>query len=191
MSIPSHDLEAYCTMFALGPEERGVSLLGVGDGASSFNAEGTAQGLRIVSVDPLYALRLDELRARLGDRPGGPAEAFLADYDNGVAQGRYVSGSAADLPFFDGCYDLALCAHVLFGEGGQPDLASHLKMLREMLRVAEEVRVFPLSEADGTPSRHLKAVTMALQRMGMQAGIRPVPGAPGGPDAQLLLVRRA
>jgi hypothetical protein len=191
------NLDEYCAMFALGPAERGVSILGVGDGPASFNAEGTAQNMRIVSVDPLYDFRTEDIRARIDAAAPTIAEQtranahefvwknfadvdaliatrraamdiFLADYDLGIAQGRYASGSVTDLPFPDNSYDLALCSHLLFLYSQQFDLAFHVKALRELLRVAEEVRVFPLLELGGKPSRHLAAVTMALQRDGMK-----------------------
>ena len=42
-------------MFGLGESELGGRILGCGDGPASFNAELSAQGCAVVSVDPLYA----------------------------------------------------------------------------------------------------------------------------------------
>ena len=52
-----------------------------------------------------------------------------------------------DLPFDDGAFDLALSSHLLFLYSEQFDLGFHVRALEEMLRVAAEVRVFPLSGA--------------------------------------------
>jgi hypothetical protein len=41
--------------------------------------------------------------------------------------------------------------------------------------VAEEVRIFPLLELDGRESRHLRAVLLAVERMGLKAEKVPVP----------------
>lgn len=197
------NLAEYCAMFDLREAERGVSILGCADGPASFNAEGTATGMRIVSVDPLYAFTTAQIRARIEevspeitaqtrlnaaefvwkqfanvdaliDSRLQTMERFLADYDDGVAQGRYASGSVIDLPFPDHSYDLALCSHFLFLYSAQHDLAFHLKALREMLRVADELRIFPLLELGGAESRHLKAIMLALPRMGMKVERRRV-----------------
>jgi hypothetical protein len=181
-------LAEYCTMFDLGDAERRLSILGCGDGPSSFNAEGTAQNMRIVSVDPLYALRAPDIRARCAattDVAGSHDTAlaqFLADYELGVDQGRYVTGGADDLPFPDGSYDLALCPHLLFVHGARHPLALHLKAIRELMRVAEELRIFPLQEAGGVESRHLKAVMLGVPRLGYRCERLPAGGSatPGG-----------
>ena len=38
------------------------------------------------------------------------------------------------------------------------DEGFHIASVRELLRVAKEVRIFPVTEMDGRPSRHLKKV---------------------------------
>lgn len=172
LHLRAHGLEEFCTLFGLGERERQLSILAVGDAPSSFNADGTITGMRIVSADPLYALRAAELGERLGEVANASPAAglaigsFLTDYEPGLAQGRYVTGTAIDLPFPDGSYDLALCAHSLFVEGAG-DLAWHLRALRELTRVAEEVRIAPLGDT-ATPSSLVRAVTMAATRMGFR-----------------------
>lgn len=191
------NLAEYSAMFNLTAADRQVSILGCGDGPASFNVEGTAERMRIVSVDPLYQFRTDEIRERIAATATDIAaklrsnrdefvwshfadpdeviatrmaamDKFLADYDLGIEQGRYVTGSATDLPFHDHCYDLALCSHLLFLYSEQHNLAFHLQAIKELTRVAEEVRIFPLLEMGGAESRHLRAVMMALPRMGLQ-----------------------
>jgi len=173
------NLTEYCAMFGLREAERAVSILGCADGPASFNAEGTAAGMRIVSVDPLYAFAAREIRARIEQATPIASrlqsmENFLADYDAGVAQGRYVSGSVIDLPFPDHSFDLALCSNFLFLYSAQHDLAFHLKAIRELLRVADELRIFPLLELGAVESRHLNAIMLALPRMGVRAERRRV-----------------
>lgn len=167
-SVKALSLADYCTRFSLGEAERRLSILGCGDGASSFNAEGTAQGMRIVSVDALYRHRAAEIRAHIdaAARDAAATQAFLADYAAGLDQGRYVSGELPDLPFHDGCYDLALCLNLLFTDDARQDLAFHLRALQELMRVAEEVRVAPMPEAGSNPARHLSAVLLAMSRSG-------------------------
>ena len=69
---------------------------------------------------------------------------FLADYEAGRRSGRYVDAALPALPFVDAAFELALSSHFLFLYSVQFDLDFHLAALREMLRVAAEVRVFPL-----------------------------------------------
>ncbi len=198
------NLAEYNAMFDLSEEDRQLSILGCGDGPASFNVEGTAQGMRIVSVDPLYDIRASEIRERIDATAREVAaqlrsnrdefvwthfadvdeliatrlaamERFMADYELGIAQGRYVTGGVSDLPFHDHSYDLALCSHQLFLDSEQHNLAFHLQALRELARVADEVRIFPLLELGGKESRHLPAVMMALPRMGLRVEKVSVP----------------
>lgn len=46
----------YQAMFDLSAADLGRRILGCGDGPASFNAELTARGGRVVSIDPLYAV---------------------------------------------------------------------------------------------------------------------------------------
>ena len=214
------NLDEYCAMFDLTETDRRVSILGCGDGPASFNVEGTARGMRIVSVDPLYQFRAAEISARIDATATQIAEQlranaddylwtqyadadaliaarqtamskFIEDYDLGITQGRYVTGSAAELPFHDNSFDLALCSHLLFLYSEQHDLALHLRALRELTRVAEEVRVFPLLELGAGESRHLRAAMMALERMGLTAEKTTVPYEFQRGGNQMLRIRRA
>ena len=58
----------YLDMFHLSDEEiRSSRIVSFGDGPSSFNAEGTRMGGRILSVDPIYQYSRCELEARLDE----------------------------------------------------------------------------------------------------------------------------
>ena len=105
----------------LSPER---SILGVGDGPASFNAEMNQRGRWVVSVDPIYVFDGGQIRARveathdslvqfaqahhdrfvwdhlrdpqhMGRVRLAAMERFLLDYDAGRREGRYV---AAALP---------------------------------------------------------------------------------------------
>ncbi len=71
-------------------------------------------------------------------------ENFLADFDTGKQEGRYIAGELPSLPFDNGQYDIALSSHFLFLYSAQLSAEFHLQALQEMLRVSREVRVFPL-----------------------------------------------
>jgi len=51
----------------------------------------------------------------------------------------------------------------------------HVCTLKEMLRVALEVRIFPLRALDGAPSPHLDLVMRQLERLGFEAKVLNVP----------------
>ena len=52
-------------MFALTEEDLGLRILGCADGPASFNAEASAHGIHIVSVDPCYEFSRLEIQSRI------------------------------------------------------------------------------------------------------------------------------
>lgn len=185
--------DEYRRMFALTETDLGRRIVGVGDGPASFNAEATARGHRVLSVDPTYAFAREALARRftevrtevlrqtelnrdefiwddipsieaLAERRGRAMEGFLADFDQGCAVGRYVVGELPKLPFEDDAHDLALVSHLLFLYSRQLDLEFHRAALRELLRIAPEVRVFPLQQLGATPSPHLEPIVAEFGR---------------------------
>lgn len=182
----------YQAMFDLDEADHGGRILGCGDGPASFNAELSAQRRSVVSVDPLYAVSaaaierriestfcevMDQMRQNqdefvwthvrsieeLGQRRLTAMRRFVADYPRGKAEKRYVTASLPDLPFDNAAFDLALSSHLLFLYSEQLDLDFHLRALEEMLRVATEVRVFPLLQLGGTASPHLEGIVDAFE----------------------------
>ena len=191
-------------MFSLSEDDLGRRILGCGDGPASFNAELSARDGSVVSVDPLYRFSaaaierrvretfptvMEQTRANrddfvwthvrsledLGRRRMQALRGFLADYEAGRRSGRYVDAALPVLPFVDAAFDLALSSHFLFLYSVQFDLDFHLAALREMLRVAAEVRVFPLLQLGGAPSSHVPGVRDALTAAGVRVTVEPVP----------------
>jgi hypothetical protein len=95
------------------------------------------------------------------------------------------------LPFADDSFGLALCSHFLFLYGEQLDLEFHIGSLVELLRVASEVRVFPLLELGGFRSRHLRPVIDALNRRDCRAEIVSVPYEFQKGGDEMLVARQA
>ncbi len=196
--------DEYCRMFALRSVDLCGKILGCADGPASFNAELTARGGRVVSADPLYAHSAAEIRSRIADARDrvvantrrnlgaynwdvitsldalealriAAMERFLADYDTGIAEARYLPVALPDLPFDVGSFDLVLCPHFLFLYSPTLSFDFHLRSLREMLRVGREVRVFPLLDFDGRPSPHLAPAIDQLASEGFRVRIVRVP----------------
>ncbi|MEZ5862371.1 MAG: hypothetical protein R3D28_25945 [Geminicoccaceae bacterium] len=194
----------YVGMFRLTGTDRHRTILGCGDGPAGFNAEWSAGGGRVVSVDPLYRheapairRRIDATFADMAAQLGASQELFvwrsipsmaawrrmrrqamdrfLADYAGQGAHGHYVAGELPALPFADGAFDLALCSHLLFLYSEQLSYAFHLAAMRELLRVAREVRVFPLLTLAMEPSPHLPPLSEALAGAGFGVAVERVP----------------
>ncbi|GAB4015655.1 SAM-dependent methyltransferase [Spirosoma koreense] len=196
--------EEYRRMFNLTEADLRSRILGVGDGPASFNAEQTAVGHPVVSIDPIYAFSAEEIEKRigvtyqeiieqlrnhkeqynwtlyqnadeLGDERMKAMKQFLTDYENGRQQGRYQTHGLPALPFSDQSFDLAVCSHLLFLYSDQLSEAFHLASVQELIRVANKVRIFPLISLAGKPSPYLKPVLADCQATRIQAEIVDVP----------------
>ena len=95
-------------------------------------------------------------------------DRFLADFEGTLAdgRGRYVTGALPHLPFAEGSFALALVSHLLFLYSQQLDLDFHIAAILDLLRVASEVRIFPLLTLEHQPSPHLPPVLQRLQSSG-------------------------
>lgn len=103
---------------------------------------------------------------KLGEIRMSAMAAFLADFEQGKQQGRYSAGELPSLPFANNQFDIALSSHFLFLYSAHLSAEFHLQALQEMLRVAREVRVFPLLTLDGAISPHLSVITEEFNRRG-------------------------
>jgi hypothetical protein len=195
--------DEYCRMFALTQDDLNARIASFADGPASFNAELTGRGGRVVSFDPLYRFAADDIRARveatrevmldltrrdahrfvwgriespeaLGALRTAAMETFLADYDAGRVAGRYLDASLPRVDVADDAFDLALCAHFLFLYAAEFSLAFHIDAVAEMLRVAPDVRIFPLLDMRGEPSPHVEPVIEAMRERGFCAERRRV-----------------
>lgn len=221
VSFFGRSLAEYAQTFALDlPALRGRAVLDVGAGPSSFVAEARARKVDAVAVDPLYAANTDELAARIArdhehrfaqlraqrrlargkSLPAldaaelerrGAAQRFLADFSAHSAYGRYVAGALPQLPFFDGAFDLVLCAHLLFAHPGVHDHDWHLAACRELLRVsAGEVRLHPLVGLEGRPYPGVARLRRELRAEGIASETVAVDDAfCTGADSTLILRR--
>lgn len=197
-------LDEYRAMFNLTPEDLAGEILGVGDGPASFNAEGTTLGYRITSIDPVYEFSGDEIQSRFDavidpiiDQVKATPEdwvwsyhsspevlkanrvqvmnRFLEDYAMGKNQGRYITGELPQLPFPSQQFSLALCSHFLFLYSDHFSETFHLESIQEMLRVAPEVRIFPLLTLGLQKSPYLDALVQKLAKAGHDVSIQSVP----------------
>ncbi len=196
-------LAEYTRMFHLTVEDYQGTILDCGGGPASFNAELTGQGYRVVSCDPVYQFSTEQIRQRidatypeimagvqanldayhwreiaspeqLGQVRLAAMEQFLVDFPIGLAAGRYRPESLPHLPFADQTFDLALCSHLLFTYSDHLGWEFHWAAIQEMLRVARQVRVFPLVKISGEPSPWLPPILDQLKVEGYTATIATV-----------------
>jgi hypothetical protein len=190
----------YSAMFDLSLDDLKGSILGCGDGPASFNYELTQHGGKVISVDPIYEFtaaqikeRIDETFAQvmsqtrknkhefvwttirsieeLGRVRMEAMQKFLADFEQGKVQGRYVCGQLPKLNFVDRQFTLALSSHFLFLYSKSLDFDFHIEAIREMCRVAREVRIFPLLELGATLSPHVLPVIEHFKNDGYEVEV--------------------
>jgi len=193
----------YINMFGLTKADLACRILGCGDGPAEFNTELTKRGGAVVSVDPVYQFDVVQIKSRiadtypsvitqvrnnqhdfiwdaipsievLGEMRMSAMAAFLADFELGKREGRYITGELPSLPFANAQFDLALSSHFLFLYSAHLSAEFHLQSLEEMLRVAHEVRVFPLLALDGSLSPYLSLVTEEFAKRGFAVQIKNV-----------------
>ncbi|XHX77441.1 MAG: SAM-dependent methyltransferase [Stenomitos frigidus ULC029] len=197
-------LDEYIKMFNLTDTDLSKHILGVGDGPASFNAEATKLGYAVTSIDPIYQFSVSEVLSRfnavvddiieqikaspndwvwtyhqspddLRNNRVRTIHTFVNDYDIGKAEGRYRIDSLPNLELPDRTYDLALCSHLLFLYSEQLNYQFHLDSIQEMLRVSQEVRIFPLLTLMRQRSPHLDPILQTLADQGHSLAIKKVP----------------
>ena len=191
-------LKEYIGMFNLTPDEFNLSILDCGGGPASFNAQMTHRGHKVISCDPIYQFSADEIAGRiqetyqtvidglkanlanyvwqniespeqLGKIRMEAMNQFLDDFPLGLHEGRYVVDELPNLSFKEQQFDLALVSHLLFTYSDHLSLEFHLNSIKELCRVAKEVRIFPLLNVSGEQSNLLLPVIKNLQQSGYKA----------------------
>jgi len=194
----------YELMFDLTESDRLKSIIGIGDGPASFNAEMTAVGYQVTSIDPIYQFTGAEIKSRFDACIDGIIEQvrnspnnwvwsyhkspddlranrekaislFLKDYDRGKIEGRYLNAELPKLDFQDKQFQLALCSHFLFLYSEHLSSEFHLESIRELCRIAEEVRIFPLLNLAQARSPYIDQVCSILANEGISSEILQVP----------------
>ncbi len=194
----------YELMFALSDCDRNKSIIGIGDGPASFNAEMTNAGLTVISIDPIYQFTGAEIKNRFDacvdtiieqvrNTPNNwvwnyhkspddlranretAIALFLEDYDRGKIAGRYLNAELPKLDFQNKQFQLALCSHFLFLYSEHLSFEFHLDSIRELCRIAEEVRIFPLLNLAQLRSPYIDEVCSTLAKEGIISEIISVP----------------
>ncbi|HAC66382.1 MAG TPA: SAM-dependent methyltransferase [Cyanothece sp. UBA12306] len=195
--------DEYVRMFDLTQQDLNKSILSVADGPASFNAEGTKLGFKIKSVDPLYKFSSTQIKSRfdqvvdniikqveetpkdwvwtyhksshkLRKNREKAINVFCQDYEQGQVESRYEIGELPQLKYLDCEYELGLSSHFLFLYSEQFDQDFHLNSIKEMLRVCQELRIFPLLTLKNKRSPYLEFITEKLEKQGHNCQIKKV-----------------
>ena len=212
-------LDEYRQMFALSEDDLARNIIGVGDGPASFNAEMHALGKRVVSIDPIFRFSADDIEWRfyaaveaiieqvtatpddwvwtyhrspehLRQHRINVLARFITDYEAGKKTGRYLVGELPHLDVPDNQFDVALCSHFLFLYSDHFSYEFHRPAILDMLRVASEVRVFPVMTLGLQPSPYVGPLIKELQALGYMAQIHTVQYQLQRGGNQLLSVKR-
>ena len=200
VSVTPRPLFDYRREFALTDDDlTGGRILDCPGGASPFGAQVRARGGEVISVDPAYARDAEDIRGMVeqnlaatpdwirtkGDaidwsdlgsenalvRAFEPAaDLFFTDF--AAHPEHYLAASLPDLPLPDRHARLALSSFLLFAYPDVFDLDAHVASLRELVRVADEARVFPLVDADASPYPHLDELRRILADEGIRTELR-------------------
>ncbi len=206
MLVTSRSFAEYVAFFALDPDRLPRRVVDCSAGVSGFVAAAAERGCAAVAVDPAYREPVDRL-AEIAQAGALGGSSLVADHrdrfsfewygtperqralraaalDACLADRRrrpdhYVAAALPRLPFADASFDLALCSHLLFTWANVFDEAWHEAAIREMARVAREVRVFPLvHQGSGEPVEFLDALCDRLAAdAGLVARVERVPYA--------------
>ncbi len=192
-------LAEYRLMFNLSADDLQQKILDLAAGPASFNAEMRQQGKHVTSIDPIYELTAAVIQQRFNECVDGiieqvklsPADwtwqyhksvddlrknreralqLFLADYQQGKTEQRYITGELPELPV-EQSFDLALCSHFLFLYSDQLSYSFHWAAVLKMLSLAKEVRIFPLLSLDLSRSPHLDPLRRDLEQAGYSSEI--------------------
>ncbi len=196
-------LAEYRLMFDLSDLDLNKKIIGIADGPASFNAEMKGKGNPVISIDPIYQYSakqiesqfyniVDDIISQVKQSPNDwvwsyhqspehlrenrvkVLEQFIADYETGKIEGRYLTSELPTLECDSQQYDIALCSHFLFLYSEQFEYKFHRAAIYEMLRVAKEVRVFPLLNLDLKRSPHLQPILNELEASGYKVTIKQV-----------------
>jgi hypothetical protein len=180
-------LAEYQKMFGLTPADLNLNFLSVGDGPASFNAELTHMRGSVTSIDPVYQFSRAEIEQRIIETKTEVIEQmtanhdkfvwneiktiddlvsirmdamknFLADFEKGKQEGRYVTHMMPDkTPYRDQQFDIGVSSHflLLYANLG---VDFHIATIQEMLRVCKQVRIFPVLNLDAQKNNVMDAV---------------------------------
>lgn len=193
----------YKNMFNLNKADLNKKILDCGGGPSSFNYEMKIQKHEVTTIDPLYQFSRGDIQKRIDETFGdvivqakaskddfvwktiktveelaetrmSAMKTFLNDFEAGKKEKRYITAELPNLPFKNNEFDLTLSSHFLFLYSDVLSLDFHISAIDEMLRVADEVRIFPLLDLSTDKSRHVEEIIKIFKEKEVLVSIETV-----------------
>ena len=212
------NMEEYKLMFRLNDSDMSKKIAGFGDGPACFNCEMTERNGNVTSFDVIYQFskseierRIEEVRVTVMQQMRENMDSyvwkniksldelenvrmsamrkFLADYEKGRAQGRYIFHELPNrLPYGENCFDIGLSSHFLLMYTSL-GYDFHIASMTEMLRVCREIRIFPIVDLDANKTEMIKSVIEYFQR-DYEVGIVTTEYEFQKGDNKLLIIRK-
>lgn len=185
-----YDFADYLQMFNLDTVDLEKKILDFPGGISSFNAQAHADHQQVISIDSIYkadfstmqqdadamlAKREQDMSAQQQEYLQSQIDIkeifttwrqtvarFLQDYPSGYEQGRYVHIGSTTWPFQPHQFDIALCSDLNLYELDNLNL-SLLDIIKQLVRISKEIRIFPLLSASGNIATDWGPVMLWLQ----------------------------
>jgi len=181
------NLEEYSSFFSLTNKDLNKRIISFGDGPASFNAEMYKKGKTVISIDPIYRFCKDELQQRIEEtkaivleqtknnsenfvwkhihdiddleqRRTNAMKCFINDFEQGKKQGRYIPHELPNqLQHLNRSFDIGLSSHflILYSQLG---IEFHSKSITELLRLCNEIRIFPIVNLNAETSEVLEGI---------------------------------
>ena len=184
--ILGRNFDEYVRMFNLDEDLLSNKILDVASGVSSFCAEGNAKGYNIIATDKIYCLTVEEIdkifkksldfmekhlkkmfkcnfkwdRYRSIEEWRKSRERmfkiFIEDYKTN--KDRYIYTVYPKTNFEDDEFSLSLVGHFLLLYDNIFDYNFHKETIDELLRISEEIRIFPIINLKGEKSIFLDKI---------------------------------
>ena len=204
MLLWGHSLTEYEQMFALTAEDKQRAILDYGAGPACFNAQMYEQGYHVVSCDAIYDQSKEDLTQQFDkefqqmiDKVNATPDrfvwdviedvneleqlrrqattTFLQDYEQGLAQGRYLAFAYPQQAIFQADqFSLAVASHAGFIENSDKPAEFLVDLFCHLSEVAQEIRIFPLLDDGGNISPLVGPVLLGLQQQGLGTEVREV-----------------
>ena len=193
----------YIRMFGINGSEDNFKILDCGSGPSDFNCVMNEKGNYVISIDPIYKFTKMEIEKRINEtfddiisqteqnknkfvwssiksieelahKRRTAMNTFLKDFDQGKIENRYISAELPSVPFENAQFDLAISSHFLFLYENILSYPFHEEAISEMLRVAKEVRIFPLLDLNANRCSYVDTIINDFTQKGYLAHILTV-----------------
>jgi len=164
-------------------------ILLVGFAATTAAIDLAAKGQSVLAYDPCYQMDADSLAKVLQqdfakqaehfqldqeekNRCQVAMERFLEDFRQDSQKQRYIGDGFGRLLSECDNFSLALVSHFLFGYRAEmQNLQDELTLVNRLVKSAEDVQIYPLTNAKGESSEHTGPLMLALQQQGFRLEI--------------------